>query len=237
VERVKRQYRSPRRAEQARATRRAILDSAVSLFTTQGFAATTIREIAELASVSEPSIYKVFGDKVGLLEAAGRDYAELAAGEAEAAFLAALEREPDPLERIRMVARGSRATWESGAAELELMVFRPELRDERLARVAVAGLAHKHANTLAVCRLLFPDGVRRADVDVAEIADFATAVDSAVIVRTLLALGWSMDDWEAWVVRFLSMFLGAGLAGDGPQNDGSRVAARAQARGPGTGAR
>ena len=173
----------------------------------QGFAATTIRAVAERAAVSEQSVYHAFGDKIGLLQAAGNDYASLSAGHAEAAFLAALEAEADPVERIRMVARSSRETWEGGAAELELTVFRPEVRDPRLEQLAETSLAYKHATTRDVCRVLFPDGIRRGGLDIDAIAAFATAVDSAATVTTLRSLGWSMDDWEAWVAQLLTLFL------------------------------
>jgi AcrR family transcriptional regulator len=205
--RVKRRYRSPRRKQQAEATRRAILDAAIELFTSQGFAATSIREIAERADVSEQTVYNSFGDKIGLLVSAGTSYAESSAGQQEVAFLAALAAEPDPIERIRLVARSSRRIWEGGAAELERITLIPELTDPRLEEAARKSLEYKHANTRATCAILFPDGLRRPGLELDHIAAFATAIDSGVTVTTLRSLGWSMDDWEAWVVDLLTLFL------------------------------
>jgi hypothetical protein len=37
--------------------------------------------------------------------------------------------------------------------------------------------------------------------------EFATAIDSAATVTTLLKLGWSMDQWERWVADLLVLFL------------------------------
>jgi len=88
---VKRAYRSPRRKEQAEATRHAILEAALALFMEQGFSGTSIREVAERADVSEQTVYKAFGDKVGLLYHAGLEYIETGGGGAEAEFLAAVQ--------------------------------------------------------------------------------------------------------------------------------------------------
>ena len=65
----KRRYDSPRRAEQARQTRAAVVEAARRLFLRDGFAATTIAAIAAQAQVSVETIYKAFGGKPGLVRA------------------------------------------------------------------------------------------------------------------------------------------------------------------------
>src|SRR3954468_6492222 len=62
-----RRYDSPRRRQQALATRNAVLDVAERLFLEQGDGATTIASIAQDASVSVETIYKGFGGKAGLV--------------------------------------------------------------------------------------------------------------------------------------------------------------------------
>lgn len=191
-----------------------VLDAATELFASQGFAATSIREVAERAAVSEQTVYNVFGDKIGLLVSAGMSYSESSAGQQEAAFLAALEAEDDPIERIRMVARSSREIWEGGAVELERMTLNPELRDPRLEALAERSLKYKHDNTKAACAILFPDGIRRPGLELDEIAAFATAIDSGFTVTTLRSLGWSLDDWEAWIIELLTLFLDPKVVSD-----------------------
>ena len=63
----KRAYHSPRRAEQAAETRRAVLEAARELFVTGGYTATTIAEIAGRASVSVDTVYATVGRKPALL--------------------------------------------------------------------------------------------------------------------------------------------------------------------------
>jgi AcrR family transcriptional regulator len=63
----KRGYHSPRRAEQAAATRRDVLAAARDLFVTNGYATTTIAEIAAQARVSVDTVYASVGRKPALL--------------------------------------------------------------------------------------------------------------------------------------------------------------------------
>jgi AcrR family transcriptional regulator len=62
-----RPYRSPLRAERARANREAILAAAHRMFLADGYARTPVAAIATHAGVSEDLVYKLFGNKRGLV--------------------------------------------------------------------------------------------------------------------------------------------------------------------------
>jgi AcrR family transcriptional regulator len=207
MEPVKRRYTSKRRQAQAQETRRAVLNAALELFTGRGFAETSIREIAEHAGVSEQTVYNAFGDKIGLLYGAVMEYQDLAVGEEDAAFLAALQAEADPLKRIRMAARSSREAWTAGTIEMEQIVFNRELRNPRIEELGQKALAVKLASTRTICEVLFPDEIRRPGLSLDDIAIFATAVESAATLTALRAMGWSMDQWEEWLVELMTLFL------------------------------
>lgn len=64
----RRRYASPRRTEQARATKQRVLDAAQELFLAHGFAKTTIVAVAAAAGVSPETIYATFDGKRALLE-------------------------------------------------------------------------------------------------------------------------------------------------------------------------
>lgn len=64
---VKRRYNSPRRAEQAAATRRAVLTAAREAFVTRGYLATTVADIATAAGVAVDTVYAAVGRKPDLL--------------------------------------------------------------------------------------------------------------------------------------------------------------------------
>lgn len=65
---VKRTYRSRRRRDQARTTRRAIVAAAGRLFVDAGYGATTQQQIADEAGVAVQTIYATFGTKRAILE-------------------------------------------------------------------------------------------------------------------------------------------------------------------------
>src|SRR4249920_1520833 len=64
---TRRRYDSSRRAEQAARTRRAVLDAARALFSEQGYASTTVGQIAGRAGVAVDTLYTSVGRKPALL--------------------------------------------------------------------------------------------------------------------------------------------------------------------------
>ena len=64
----RRGYHAPRRAEAAQRTRRQIRSAAAELFLTRGYAATSMRAIAESAGVAEKTVYLHVSTKRALLQ-------------------------------------------------------------------------------------------------------------------------------------------------------------------------
>jgi AcrR family transcriptional regulator len=64
-----RRYNSTHRRQQAQQNRRRVLQAARQRFLAQGYAATTIAEIAQDAGVSVETVYKTFTTKAGVLKA------------------------------------------------------------------------------------------------------------------------------------------------------------------------
>jgi len=113
AERVKskRRYDSPRRREQAAATRREILQAAQRLFERQGYAATTMAAIAAEAGVALKTVYVAFETKSGVLRALWHlllrgDQADAPMGERQ--WYRELMAEPDPERQLHLTARQSR---------------------------------------------------------------------------------------------------------------------------------
>src|SRR6516165_106537 len=95
----RRSYDSPRRREQAAATRAAILDAALKLFVERGYAATSVGAVATEAGVALKTVYAVFGTKRGVLVALRSRLVrgtEDAAPVAEQEWFRAVLDEPDP---------------------------------------------------------------------------------------------------------------------------------------------
>src|SRR3982074_172775 len=108
---TKRRYDSPRRRDQAAATRREILEAAQPLFERQGYAATTMAAIASEAGVALKTVYVAFETKSGLLRAlwnlllrGDRDDVPVA----QQQWYRAVLDEPDPEPPLRLNAGNSR---------------------------------------------------------------------------------------------------------------------------------
>jgi AcrR family transcriptional regulator len=68
VQPVSRRYDASGRREQARRTRQRVLEEARELFVQQGFASTTVAQIATAAGVSTPTVFAYFTSKANLLK-------------------------------------------------------------------------------------------------------------------------------------------------------------------------
>jgi AcrR family transcriptional regulator len=98
-------------------TRARIVDVAAQLLRDQGPAAVTTRGVAEAAGVQAPAIYRLFGDKDGLLEAVAEHVMATHVTAKAAVVAAASAAEVDPLEDLR-------AGWDS---QIEFGVSNPTL--------------------------------------------------------------------------------------------------------------
>src|SRR5919198_4307899 len=106
----RRSYHSPRRQQQAAATRRAILEAAQRLFERDGYPATTMEAIAAEAGVALKTVYVAFTTKSGLLRAlwdlllkGDQDEAAVA----ERPWYREVVAEPDPERQLRLNARNA----------------------------------------------------------------------------------------------------------------------------------
>jgi AcrR family transcriptional regulator len=98
-------------------TRSAIIDAAASLLREHGPTAVTTRRVAEAAGVQPPAIYRLFGDKDGLLEAVAEHVMAAFASAKAAIVQAASADNVDPLDDLR-------AGWQS---QIEFGVANPAL--------------------------------------------------------------------------------------------------------------
>jgi AcrR family transcriptional regulator len=193
-------YHSPRRAEQAAATRAAIIAAAGKLFAEQGYAATTMAAIAAEARVTAKSVFTV-ADKAELLRLAvdraivGDTEAVPVADREEFRALLSIE---DPAERIRLAARQGAAT---------LVRLYPIYRAFEQAAAAEPALKQH-----------WRDYQHRRRADLTRLAEAIPAPDGAV--DTLWALltwhpvallveerGWTEDQVAEWLAGVLTALL------------------------------
>lgn len=202
VEDVKssRLYRSVRRQEQTAATRGAVLEAARALFLEQGYATTTVAQVARRAGVNVDTVYATVGRKSELVRAV----VESAISGGDLA-VPALER--DYVRRIR-AASTAEAKIDLYAAALVQMAPRtaPVFKALQEAALSDADCASLHSEITqrraANMRLFAADlratGSVRPDLSDDEVADVVWAMNSSEYYLLLVTgRGWTPGQVEA----------------------------------------
>lgn len=196
----KRRYHSPRRQEQAAATRRAILEAAQRRFENQGYASTTMAAIAEEAGVALKTVYVAFEAKSGVLRAlwnlrlrGDRDDVPVAQQD----WYREVVEEPDPERQLRLNARNSRARKVSIAALLDVIrsgaLVEPEI-EELWNRIE----SEFHDNQRVVAERLHNKGALRRGLDVDRATDILWTINHPNVWQLLTGRGWTPEEYEKW---------------------------------------
>ncbi|HEX2300449.1 MAG TPA: TetR family transcriptional regulator [Pseudonocardiaceae bacterium] len=183
---ARRQYHSPRRSEQAAATRQAVLAAAWELFVGVGYAKTTVADVAARARVAVDTVYATVGRKPALLR-------ELLESALSGTGTTAPAEHRDHVRRIRAArtAREKIALYACAVAELQermAPVFLG-LRDAAATDSECAALWDEISQRRATNMRLFAAELRRTG----EVRDDLTDEEVADII-------WSMNAAEYWVL-------------------------------------
>lgn len=197
-----RAYRSLLRAEQAAATRRSVLAAARELFTTTGYAGTTVADIARLAAVSVDTVYTSVGRKPELLLAVhdmalgGGDEPVAAEGRDYVAAIRSAHGAREKLEAYA-VALGERLPSVVPLAEsLQVAAER-----DPGCRAALEGLdARRATNMLRMAAELRATGEVRPDLSDEEVAHLLWTTNSAAFYRLATSGGRGPRDYAAMVL-------------------------------------
>ena len=162
-----RTYVSPKREEQAKATRRAILEAAQRLFVASGYGATSIRAIAEEAGVAVQTVYAVFGNKrqlvIELIEIAVKGDDE-PASVTERPEAQAIRAEPSARRRAQLDAALSRKIIERVLPIFKITSDAAAV-DPDFAELNRAMIARRRAEMIDAAALLAGDGGLRVSPD------------------------------------------------------------------------
>lgn len=196
-----REYRSERRAADAAATRAAIRTAATTLFVSQGYAATTLRQVAAEAGVAERTVYTTFDSKFDLyhhaldvatvgdeLPIAVRDrpavLEQLSAPDPRAALAAMTDYGVDLLER---------------AGDLVWVGIEGASADPKVAEFSEVGRRETKAAMLRFAKSLEERGALRQGLSSRQAADILFAIGSPHMFRLLRRdCGWSAKRYREW---------------------------------------
>jgi AcrR family transcriptional regulator len=206
---VKRAPRT-RRTEKAERTRRQIVDAATDLFSTQGYAATTIEAIATRADVAVETVYSRFGTKLNLLSAIlesavvgnqdGVDVLELP----EVAEIRAMS---DQHRQIRRLAHLSRRILERSASAHRILQM-ATAADPAVAEYQRQDQARRLRVQTAYIEMLTANGPLRYGLTPADAADTYSALANPTTFAFLTdTRGWTADRFEEWLAVSLARLL------------------------------
>ena len=204
--------RPSRRDEAARQTRAAGVEAAHRLFIAQGYAATSIRQVADVAGASEQTVYRIHGDKAELLRAvvlaavgAPSDTGNLR----ESPLMLELSGAPTPQQRLRITARVMREVYARGLADLEQVVVAAAAADQRVRVLADEIAAQRWQDTRSLVLAILGEATLDPGLGVDDVVDYLFAVESGAVYLTLTTgRGWTTEQYVEWFVElFERMFL------------------------------
>ena len=170
------------------------------MFETNGYARTTIRQIAERASVASDTVYAIFGSKARVLTALidsrlapGVDVANVM----DRPEAQAVRDEPDPRRQLHLFARDMAATAGRVRGVFEVLRTASAVEPE-MAAILVEMNGYRLANMRRVVNWIAEHGSLRVDVDrAAEIIWVLASPDVATMLRD--GRGWSVDEHAEWL--------------------------------------
>jgi AcrR family transcriptional regulator len=197
-----RRYDSSRRREQARQTRRGVVESARELFLERGYADTTMSAVAAAAGVSVETVYKAFGNK-GRLVKAVFDVAIVGDDEPvpmlQRERVALIEQEPSP--RKKLVMYGEHLS-EAGprAGRLQLLIRSAAATHPDARMVWEQMVQERLVGMNAFARHLYDEGHLRPDLSVQEARDVLWTYNSVELFDLLVVQrGWDPKRYGRWI--------------------------------------
>ncbi len=206
----RRAYQSPRRQEQARSTRRAVLDAARGLFIDHGFVSTTVEAIAARATTSTATVYATFANKRSILSAL---VDTSIAGDDEPIpiiqrpWVGEMRGEPDLHRRIGILARNGRLILER-RAPIDEVVRAAAASDPDIDALWRQGKAQRLAGQRELLRIVVGSDDLRPGLEHGAAADIIYAIGSPETYRLLTSdRGWSPARFERWYADTLGRLL------------------------------
>jgi len=190
----KRAYISPLRKAKSDATRERLLNAAESLLSRRGYSGATLEAIAKKAGVATPTVYAIFGSKAEIAFALVQRV-KGAIGLAER-FLA-LEREPDPVRKLRLSAEITSLYSRKGWSVLEALRTLPP-SEIRLRRVWQEAERSRRRGQETIINALSSAGRLRLPHD--EALDILFSLSAHETYRLYVNdCGWAPERFENWL--------------------------------------
>ncbi|HEV3089716.1 MAG TPA: TetR family transcriptional regulator [Candidatus Elarobacter sp.] len=190
-----------RRQVQAEETRRVILDAALALFTSAGYGATSVADIAERAGVALATVYSSVGTKPALLRLLLDRIDEHAEIPRQAAGVRSSNDPSDVLRRAVTLIR----TLAERCGDIIASLASAASSEAEIASLYRAGRARHQAGAETTVRRIAALGGLRADITPERATAILATLNDPSMYRSLTGThGWSFDETEQWLFETLS---------------------------------
>ncbi|MBE8515932.1 TetR/AcrR family transcriptional regulator [Amycolatopsis sp. H6(2020)] len=187
-------------------TRARVVTAAHALFVTRGYSATTVEAVAEAAGIPQPTIYRHFGGKRGILTAVldvvfgGDD--EPVEYQHRPEVRAALT-DADPAGMLDAFARMHPAVV-ARSAPIQQVLAEAAAADPEAAELLALARHQRHTGQSRIARQLAERGALAEGLTEAEAADIVYAMLSPELYRVLvLERGWDDERYGRWLSKVL----------------------------------
>jgi AcrR family transcriptional regulator len=205
-----RSYTSPVREDQARQTRKRIVDAAAALFAERGYGATTIDAIAQAAGVSRKTVFDSVGGKANLMKLA---YDFAITGDDAPIPLMDRPRIADLMaarEPAAMIAGHATLVTEVGSRIAAIYcALEQAAGTDAEARTLYQALVGQRRTSMDIpARAMAEAGVGRPGLTRTQVADLLWIYsDPALYDKLVGQQGWSAKQFEQWLRRTLEQQL------------------------------
>jgi AcrR family transcriptional regulator len=202
----RRPYQATARQARTRRTRAAVVEAARSLFVERGYAATTIEAISERSDTPQPTVYRLFSSKVGILKAlldvsVGGD--DEAVAMADRPQVRALVSDEDPKNQLAGFAALLREVM-ARVGPVHRILADAARSDEAAASLLAEIARQRHEGQRRIARSVARSGDLRPGLRERDAGDIVHALASPEVYGLLVSdRGWSGERYEQWLSSIL----------------------------------
>jgi AcrR family transcriptional regulator len=199
---TRRPYEGAARQARTRRTRAVVVDAARSLFLERGYAATTIEAISDRSDTPQPTVYRLFSSKLGILRSVldvsigGDDQAVAMLDRPE---VRALLSDEDPTNQVAAFCALLREVM-ARAGPVHAILADAARSDQDAASLLAEIARQRYEGQRRIARSLARSGALRPRLQERHAADIIHALGSPEVYGLLVFdRGWSGERYEKWL--------------------------------------
>jgi AcrR family transcriptional regulator len=203
---TRRPYEGAARQARTRRTRAAVVEAARSLFLERGYSATTIEAISDRSDTPQPTVYRLFSSKLGILKSVldvsiGGDDQTVAM--LDRPDVRALLSNEDPKNQLAGFCALVREVM-GRAGPVHRILADAARSDQDAASLLVEIARQRHEGQRRVARSLARSGALRPGLRERDAADIIHALASPEVYGLLVVeRGWGAERYETWLRSIL----------------------------------